>query len=213
MIVSPSRRYVFVHIPKTGGTSMALALESRAMKDDILIGDTPKAVRRRKRVRALDAPGRLWKHARLSDIDGAPWVPEDAFVFTLVRNPWDRMASLWYWARAQAFDHPMVRAAKAYSFCDFLAAPDLEPAFRKDAAQDYMTNRAGRLRANAFVRLEHLETDLAPVAAHLGFTPELPLANATPRPPTSEVYADGSIARVADLFARDIDRFGYRFPD
>ena len=30
MIISPSRRFVFVHIPKTGGTALTLALESRA---------------------------------------------------------------------------------------------------------------------------------------------------------------------------------------
>ena len=83
MIISPGRGYIFVHIPKTGGTSMALALEARAMKDDILIGDTPKAVRRRKRLEKLDAPGRLWKHSRLSDIDGMDGLPDPAFVFTL----------------------------------------------------------------------------------------------------------------------------------
>ena len=43
MIISRGRGYIFVHIPKTGGTSMAAALEARAMKDDILIGDTEKA--------------------------------------------------------------------------------------------------------------------------------------------------------------------------
>ena len=32
MIISRGRGYVFVHIPKTGGTSLALALESRAMR-------------------------------------------------------------------------------------------------------------------------------------------------------------------------------------
>ena len=49
MIVSRGRGYVFVHIPKTGGTAMALALEARAMPDDLLVGDTPKATRRRGR--------------------------------------------------------------------------------------------------------------------------------------------------------------------
>ena len=68
MIISPGRNYIFVHIPKTAGTAMALALEGRAMKDDILIGDTPKARKRRKRVKALKADGRLWKHSTLADI-------------------------------------------------------------------------------------------------------------------------------------------------
>jgi len=212
MIVSPGRRFVFVHIPKTGGTSMALALEARAMKDDILIGDTPKALRRRHRVKSLDAPGRLWKHSRLADIDGAEWMPEDAFVFTLVRNPWDRMASLWHWAREQPFDHPMVAAAKALDFAAFLAAPGLEPAFRTDAAEAYVTDRAGRLRADAFLRLEHLATDIAPLAAHLGFAPDIPHVNATSRPRTAGLYTQASKARVAGLFAADIERFGYRFP-
>ena len=40
MILSRGRRYLFIHIPKTGGTSMALALEARTMKDDLMLGDT-----------------------------------------------------------------------------------------------------------------------------------------------------------------------------
>ena len=49
MILSTGRRYVFIHIPKTGGTS--LALEARAMKDDIMLGDTPKAKKRPNRLK------------------------------------------------------------------------------------------------------------------------------------------------------------------
>ena len=99
MIVSPGRRYVFVHIPKTGGTSMALALEARAMKDDILIGDTPKARQRRNRLEGLPARGRLRKHARLADLEGwiGPYGLDAMFVYTMVRNPWDRMVSYYHW--------------------------------------------------------------------------------------------------------------------
>ena len=70
MIISHGRRYIFVHAPKTGGTALALALEARAMKDDILIGDTPKARQRRRRLKGVESSGRLWKHSRLADIYG-----------------------------------------------------------------------------------------------------------------------------------------------
>ena len=110
MILSRGRGYVFVHIPKTGGTALALALESRAMKDDILLGDTPKAKRRRHRVKGVKSRGRLWKHATLADIDGLVTQGELAglFAVTLVRNPWDRMVSYYHWLRDQRFVHPAV---------------------------------------------------------------------------------------------------------
>jgi putative transposase len=34
MIISRRRGYIFVHIPKTGGTAMALALETAPRRDD-----------------------------------------------------------------------------------------------------------------------------------------------------------------------------------
>lgn len=95
MIISRGRGYIFVHIPKTAGTALTLALEARAMKDDILIGDTPKARARRGRLTALTPAGRLWKHSTLADIEGIVTPSEMAqfCLFTLVRNPWDRAVS------------------------------------------------------------------------------------------------------------------------
>ena len=212
MIISPGRNYIFVHIPKTGGTSMALALEARAMADDVLIGDTPKAVKRRKRLKSLQAPGRLWKHARLADVDGTPGLPERPFVFTMVRNPWDRMVSLYHWARVQSFDHPMISVAKSADFPAFLTAPDTIAALRNDGAAAYVTDREGVLRCDAFVRLENLDTDLTPLERHLGFALDLPHVNASEHPPTAAQYTPELAAHVATFFAEDIARFGYRFP-
>lgn len=212
MIISRGRNYIFVHIPKTGGTSLALALEARAMADDILVGDTPKAQLRQGRVKKLVAPGRLWKHARLSDIDGMQGLPDKPFIFTLVRNPWDRIASFYHWARAQSFDHPLVQAACSYPFHDFVFSEQLGRAAHHDAAQAYVTDRAGRVRCDAFVRLEALKDDLKPVEAHLGFELDVPHVNRSEHLPSAELYDDGSRDRIAGLFASDIARFGYVFP-
>ncbi|MEM7753479.1 MAG: sulfotransferase family 2 domain-containing protein [Pseudomonadota bacterium] len=212
MIISPGRGYIFIHIPKTGGTSLTLALEARAKADDILIADTPKAQKRKHRLARLQSPGRLWKHARLSDIEGMAVLPDPAFTFTLVRNPWDRLVSLYAWARVQRFEHPLVQAAKTLEFGPFLGAAPVLKALRNDSAKAYVTDRSGALRCDAFVRLEHLKADLAPVEDHLGFQIDMPHANRSDPPDTPSLYTSKTRALIADVFADDIARFDYSFP-
>lgn len=214
MIISRGRRYIFVHIPKTGGTAMALALEARAKADDILIGDTPKAVKRRGRVKKLAARGRLWKHSTLADIDGVVTREEmnDLLIFTLVRNPWDRVVSYYHWLRDQSFEHPAVTLAQTLDFNDFLRAPHVQQSLRATPARHYVTDAAGQERDAHFIRLEHLAEDLAPVEAHLGFALEIPRANASDRAADYRGYfTDETAAIVATLCAEDISRFGYSF--
>ncbi|MDU8909909.1 sulfotransferase family 2 domain-containing protein [Aestuariicoccus sp. MJ-SS9] len=214
MIVSPGRGYIFVHIPKTGGTSMALALEARAMADDILIGDTPKARRRKGRLAQLTARGRLWKHSTLADIDGVLTPAEIAgmFTFTLVRNPWDRLVSYYHWLRAQRFDHPAVTLAQSLGFADFLTHPQTVGAITANPYGSYMRDAGGTERASAYLRLEHLSEDIAPLAEHLGFTPALPHRNRSARAADFRgYYTDALAEHAAALCAEDIARFDYRF--
>ncbi len=215
MILSRGRRYVFVHIPKTGGTALTLALEARAMKDDILIGDTPKARARRGRLAGLAAKGRLWKHSTLADLDGllAPADLTDFFILTLVRNPWDRMVSYYHWLRGQSFAHPAVALSKATDFSGFLNHPDTQAAVAAWPFPAYLRDAQGVDRATLYARLEHLDEDLIPFESHLGFrlTP-LPRANDSARARDWRPYfTPEDAALVARLCASDIARFGYRF--
>lgn len=215
MIISAARRYVFVHIPKTGGTALTLALEARAAADDILIGDTPKAQRRRARLKSLQPAGRLWKHSTLADIDGivTPAQLDDWFILTLVRNPWDRLVSYWHWLRGQGFDHPAVALAKGLEFSAFLNHPQTRAAISLWPYGAYLRDATGQDRATLYARLECLDADLAPFEAHLGFalTP-LARANESPRPRDwRPAYCDADAALVAELCAADIRRFGYSF--
>jgi hypothetical protein len=215
MILSRGRRYIFIHIPKTGGTALTLALEDRAMKDDILIGDTPKARRRKHRLAGAKATGRLWKHAGLADIAGLATEAEIAafFTFTLVRNPWDRIVSYYHWLRGQIFDHPAVTLAKAVDFSGFLAAPQTAASFGEHPYASYVTTALGAERCDLFIRLEHFAQDVAPLEAHLGFgLAPLAVSNASGRDRDWRgYYTDADAEVLAQICAVDIARFGYGF--
>lgn len=208
MIISPKRRFAFVHIPKTGGTSFTLAYEGRAAADDILVGDTPKAKRRKGRVSGLDVPGRLWKHSSLRDV--GPLVPSDYFVFTLVRNPWDRMVSYYHWLREQTFEHPAVAAANATDFAGFIRDPMIQKSLHAYPYSSYVSATDGRDRCAAYVRLEHAG-DFAPVWEHLGFSLTIPHVNSSQRDlDWRRYYGSEDHEIVGKICSADIARFGYK---
>ena len=216
MILSPGRKYLFIHIPKTGGTALALALEARAKADDIMLGDTPKARRRRRRLKGVKTAGRLWKHSTLADIAGL--LPQEQlrslFTFTLVRNPWDRAVSYYSWLQDQQFDHPAVKRAKALDFREFLLDPATLASFAQSTPQSYLRHADGEEQCQAYIRIEQFSRDAQPLFDHLGFDLELPRANSSRRVADWRPYYDAKTrAALGNACLAEIERFEYSFND
>lgn len=182
------------------------------MKDDYMLGDTPKALKRRRRLKDARTLGRLWKHSTLKDIDGLVPTLDGLFAFTLVRNPWDRMVSYYHWLQTQGFDHPVVALAAKMPFDAFVQSDQVRASMRANPARFYMTDAKGVERCDAYIRIEELERDAAPLWAHLGFKLDLQHVNPSERDADYRSYfSETSQLAVAEDCAEDIARFEYRF--
>ena len=209
MIVSHTRRVLFVHVQKTGGSTV----------EGLLLRDLEGA----ERVSGL--PG--GRHSTLRQV-GATY-PEvlDYWSFGFVRNPWARLYS-WHsmvLRRGEAaaerrgqmaerversrFWGPVL--ARYPSFESFvMEAPDEFGRLRRPQV-DYLRSRQHRV--DFIGRTESFDDDVRQAFTHLGLpVPEsVPHTNAGPSTGYREHYTPAMRDRVADLFAADLDEFGYEF--
>lgn len=185
------------------------------MKDDILIGDTPKAKNRRKRVKGVESSGRLWKHSRIKDIYGLVNQEqiEEYFIFTIVRNPWDRMVSYYHWLKEQKFDHAAIRIANECNFTGFLKHPVIQFSLKNDATLTYISDRQGIDQCNMYLKVENLSQDAGNLEQSLGLKlAKIPHDNISNRDKDYAGYYDAECKNIiGKVFADDIEKFEYSF--
>lgn len=204
-MISDQLRFVFVHIPRTAGTSVETVLAPYARDP---IGFT-----------AHDNTILAHKHATAAElrahVGAETW--RRAFTFSIVRNPWARMHSDYHFFRDIApalrsgFDplecHLTDMAAR-HTFDGWLHAC----ADELDICQSsYLTHLDGTLLVDFVARFEHITADFARICRCLGIHAELPRLNRTRHGDYRLAYTPAGAALVARYAARDLTRFGYTF--
>jgi chondroitin 4-sulfotransferase 11 len=148
--------------------------------------------------------------------------------FTVVRNPWSRAVSAWFFARAggglmePGQPHVRIRQPDHYripefasfdSFVnDWLAARRLESldvVFRQQS--DYVLDRAGTLAFDHVGRFENLADTIAWLSECLGRNFALPHTNHSEAGDYRQHYTPQLRQRVAEIYARDVELLGYDF--
>jgi len=203
-MISDSHRFVFVHIPRTAGTSVETALASYA--------------RTRVTFTAHECTVLADKHAsarELAAIVGASWPSYRSF--SIVRDPWERMLSDYHFFLAAGpllypefspRERRLTDEAAEHGFDDWLHRNADHLAMSQT---DYLTDESGRCIVEHILRFEALAEDFARITSLLGISCDLPCLNRTEHPSPREAYSAAGVELVRRRCAADLRSFGYRF--
>jgi chondroitin 4-sulfotransferase 11 len=216
--VSHPYRTIFVHIPKTAGTSVEAVLGMHGDKHDI--GIRPYF---NQQVDHEHLYGRDLQHltaAELKHLFRHDGVFDRYFKFCVVRNPWERLVSVlaWSdqkWARGQQLSTAEFEAALRKLHTLFLAAREagrpapVPPHLRPQSA--FVLDERRESLVDFIARYERLSQDWDFICERLGIRTALPLRMRSYHRSYQDYYTAESRARVAEIYAQDIDVFGYSF--
>lgn len=210
MTFSQQPPFLFVHIDKAAGSSIALALQpmktrqpaSRWRRRLVWLG----ALNRLGSYRSLQFPAHAYASAAQRCLP--PDVYAGLFKFAFVRNPWDRLVSRYAYLLKNE-KHPRHSFVKKMGgFDDYVA---WEVRRGKFFQHTYVTDSSGKLIVDFIGHYERLSEDFATVCERLGMNVELPRANASSHRDYRTYYSDATRELVKNYFQRDIEMFGYDF--
>ncbi len=218
MLISYRKNFLFVHIAKTGGTSIRAALRPYRWggwySAPLWVASQINQMTRPRHKLGLKFP----RHAKA--IAAKEMLPEtvyrDLFKFVMVRNPWDLQVSSYHHIQREK---PEVLQGVS-SFGDFLRLK-----FDSDRPYDYMLDTSaelqheyvvdlqGRVIVDFIGRYERLEEDFTAICRRIGIpTPALPhLRKARERDDYRRYYNDELAELVARHYHRDLETLGYSF--
>ena len=212
MLLSTEKRFIFVHVPKTAGTSVTTMLAPYCVR--------PERTDFRRLLSRLPVPEDPHK-AFLRKHDKAWWLklklPSEMFdnylKFAVVRNPFDYAVSYYFYTRRNV-THSRHKMAMRSSFSEYLRAMGRKNRLTAVTQHSWLTDFSGRsVLVDRILRFETLHADLSALCGELGIPMNMPHANSSSHAHYSTYFSAQDRAFAERLFARDLEMFGYSFED
>jgi hypothetical protein len=207
-MISHKHRCVFVHIPRTGGSSVESVIWPGERTEAELWMGFVSPMRNRYQTGGLQhLLARQIRTVVGADTFNA-W-----FRFSIVRNPWDKAISQYAYMRGRPDLRQYVGMAEDAPFAEYLARISEIEHVQWMPQHAFIQDTDGNDLIDFIGRFETLEADTRRIFLRLGIDcPTLPHINASARAGDYRSYFDaGTRAAVARMYAADIERFAYRF--
>ncbi len=199
-MISLKNRFLFIHVPKTGGNSIQNIL-SRHSDDKIVILNNMQDGKERFEVRYANT--QLHKHSSLQDyriVFGSRI--NELYKFVTIRNPWDRAISFYF------SPHRGEVEWDKKSFLQFVSSnvKPLRHYLQLEANDSFVSN------VDFIIKYESLENDFRRVLEIIKVKMELlPHRNKSTRKHYTHYYDSELIDFIHDAFLEDIQLGGYKY--
>jgi len=212
-VISHKHKCIFVEVPKTGSTSVR-AILGKAWKPHLNLWQIKQLMEmswtefggRKNRIMAalyLFVPEERRRETGRKQF-------ESYFKFGFVRNPWDRVVSLYERTEALQLRNEM-SFEQFVDWIQYSSATCVHSSPHRYQL-DWFVDANGNLLADFIGRFEQLDEDWAFVAQKLGVEEKLPHRRENPRGRHyTEYYTPRTRDIIAAKFKVDIERFGYEF--
>ena len=209
MIVSSKKKFIFIHIPKTAGTSLKIVLKKYGASKGIL----NFLVRRFHKnglakflycLRTYDA------HTSIKDL--YKLIPtrciQSYFKFCVVRNPYERLVSFYFHILKEKH-HPWHQKIASYGSFEVLVN-NLE-VVNEPSQLSYIRNEQGKLEIDQIIYYESLTLQLPLLSKQLGFSIHIPHENKSKHNNWKEYYTPALRDKVYTFYQEDFVAFNYPY--
>ena len=193
-MISHKDKFIFIHIPKCGGTSIERFFLSQYGISNDWTREYPLEALPMKVRAEFNIGFKQSQHMSLRDFTLKK--QEEYFSFTFVRNPWDRIMSSYLYSKRLGYE---------FTFKSFFNSPVFESHCKP---QSYFINK----NIDFIGKFEDLQGDFDLVCENLGIeSKQLPHENKTVHKHYTEWYTDENKKLVQDKYSEDIEAFNYKF--
>lgn len=218
MIICNSKKFIYIHIPKCGGTTVSSALAKRLLPQDISLNLSPHEGWDKYLKKVKEKWG-LHKHSTAAEIASAMKVDNfnDYCVFTFSRNPFSRAYSAFtFTLRADARWRPHSQRhqdMKNMDFDRFMISKYMQEKSMLQTQNQLDWIEGHRANVN-FFKLEEIEWALPNLMQRFysesgNSTAKLGRLNASSEPDDWRGMSKAAADEVRKLYADDFEYFGY----
>lgn len=200
MNISQQYKCIFIHVNKTAGRSINIALFG-----DIKPHLTSKELFNLDDINPIEERLRNCKESNHIKLLQIHW--DNYFKFIFLRNPWDRKLSDYFFGRKMGI------VAPSTDFTTYIKNNHSNPDLWNSPGIEWVEDENGNVEDDIFIgKFENLQEDFNTICNKIGFPiTKLPHRNKTNHKPYWEYYTDETAELIRQKYQKDIKIFNYEF--